>query len=407
MTQTLLVDLDDTLLGNDMGVFLPAYLQALGAHLASYAPPEQLVRVLLASTRQMIQNDRPDRSLKEVFDSEFFPALNLRPEDLEEAIRSFYEQVFPTLQGVTRALPQAVAFIERAQQLGWQVAVATNPLFPRTAVLQRLEWAGVPASRCDFRLIASYETFHFAKPNPAYFAEVLGRLGWPEGPVAVIGDDLQNDVIPARRLGLPVFWIASATAVTPANRLAPNARGSLEEALAWIEGCNPAELEADFSRPEAIAAILRATPASLASLCRDLPEGLWSERPKPGEWSLTEILCHLRDVENEVNIPRLKKVLQEYNPFLAGMNTDPWAEERLYICQNGLQALRDFTDCRLETLGLLEGLAPEDWERPLRHSIFGPTKLKELNGIIAGHDRLHIRQACETLRMLSPSFSAC
>jgi hypothetical protein len=115
------------------------------------------------------------------------------------------------------------------------------------------------------------------------------------------------------------------------------------------------------------------------------------------EWSLTEILCHLRDVDHEVNIPRIKTVLQEINPFLVGMDTDSWAVKRHYIQQDGLAALQDFTQYRQEILHTLDNLSSRDWERTARHAIFGPTHLKELVSIVAGHDRLHLRQICTTV----------
>ena len=39
---------------------------------------------------------------------------------------------------------------------------------------------------------------------------------------------------------------------------------------------------------------------------------------------MTEIICHLRDVEREVNLPRIRRVLAEQNPFLVGEVTDVW-----------------------------------------------------------------------------------
>jgi hypothetical protein len=108
-------------------------------------------------------------------------------------------------------------------------------------------------------------------------------------------------------------------------------------------------------------------------------------------------LCHLRDVDSEVNLPRLQKVLNEGNPFLPGQDTDPWAEIRHYCQQDGLQALYDFTKTRLELLGLLENLPPAGWERRARHAIFGPTNLRELVNIITGHDILHVQQIFRAL----------
>ncbi len=138
--------------------------------------------------------------------------------------------------------------------------------------------------------------------------------------------------------------------------------------------------------------MLKSSPAALDTLSLDLTDRQWQERPAENEWSLAEILCHLRDVDREVNIPRLKKLLQEENPFLPGINTDPWAEERDYLHQDGRAALREFIDGRATLIERLESLSETDWQRQVRHAIFGPTSLKELIGFTVTHDRSHVQQ---------------
>ena len=56
----------------------------------------------------------------------------------------------------------------------------------------------------------------------------------------------------------------------------------------------------------------------------------------------------------------------------------------------------EFTAARKQTLALLDGLANE-WSRPARHAIFGPTTLQELVGFVATHDRTHVQQVWKTL----------
>ena len=401
MTLTLLFDLDDTLLSNDIGTFLPVYLQGLGRHLAPYAPPEKLIPALLAATQRMVQNNRPDRSLREVFENDFYPSLGLQAEDLHEAIESFYADFFPTLLDLTQIRPDAIKLVQAAFDRGYSLVVATSPLFPRSAILQRLDWAGLSALDYPYKLITSYETSHFAKPNLAYYAEVLAQLGWPEEPVVMIGDSLYDDIHPARCLGLPAFWINDGSSRPADGLYAPSGHGALPDLLPWLDSTHLEALQPDLSHPNAMLAILRATPAALASLLQGLSASTWDENPQSGEWSLTEILCHLRDVDSEVNLPRLIQVILEHNPFLPGMDTDPWAEERLYFCQNGLEALESFTNHRMQILDLLENLKERDWKRPARHAIFGPTDLKELVSIIAGHDRIHLQQAHAALSALT------
>lgn len=403
MSLTLLLDLDDTLLVNNIDEFLPAYLQAISTELASYAQPQVLISTLLSATRQMMSNTRPDCTLKEVFDQAFYPALGHTAEELEPTLEHFYGEVFPRLQSLTKTRPNAVKLVETAMSRGYRVVIATNPAFPRSAIEHRLAWAGLPVDRYAFDLVSSYESFHFAKPNPAYFAEVLARLGWPDGPVVMVGDDLKNDIIPCRQLGLPVYWIANPNLTAPTGQNAPTGSGRLGDFLPWLDSMPHKSLQPDYSSITAMCATLRATPAALRSLSEGLEQAgqaLWSRRPNADEWAPNEILAHLRDVELEVNLPRLHSILNQENPFLAGKDTDPWAEERVYIQQNGPQALQRFIAARMKSMDLLDHLPPEAWERTARHAIFGPTRLSELVGISAAHDRLHLRQFLRTIKTL-------
>jgi HAD superfamily hydrolase (TIGR01549 family) len=392
----LLLDLDDTLLGNSMDAFLPGYLQGLAKRMARFAEPDKMVKFLMAGTRQMMANLQPDLTLAQVFDSVFYPGLGLQRVDVQPTIDVFYAQDFPGLRSLTEFRPQAIELVKGALARGYRVAIATNPLFPRTAILQRVAWAGISPEKYPIALIPDYESFHFAKPNVHYYAEFLGQLGWPEEPVVMVGDDLENDILPARRLGLPVFWVNNPSAEWngPGE---PPARGGLADILPWLDVTPAEQLMPDYSSPTAMLTILRTTPAVLLHACLGKTASELSVRPAEGEWSPGEVLCHLRDVEREVFLPRLQKVTQEDNPFLSGRDTDQWAEERRYIEQDGLQALQDFTQTRMEQLALLEELKPEEWSRSARHAIFGPTRLHELVNITAGHDRLHIRQVYRSL----------
>ncbi|MBN1146924.1 MAG: HAD-IA family hydrolase [Anaerolineales bacterium] len=402
MSLILLLDLDDTLLQNDIDSFLPHYLSAFSKEVAPYIEPDRFVRALLAGTRKMVENRRPDCTLKEVFEASFFSALDLDVEGFKAIAERFYAQIFPTLRGLTQPRPEAVQLIEDAQARGYRLVVATNPLFPMTAILQRLDWANLPAEKYAFELITSYESFHFVKPEPGYFAEILAHLGWPSEPAVMVGDDLERDISASRRLGLPAFWLERDGVDSGAGRLAPTASGGLADILAWLDSAPAKSLQPDYTSPSAMLAILRATPAALDSLCRDLQEPYWITRPQPNEWSLAEILCHLRDVDLEVNLPRVRKVLGTDNPFLTGEDTDRWAAERRYAHQDGAQALVQFIAVRLKLLESLETLEPQDWERTARHAIFGPTRLAELVNIIASHDKLHIQQVHQTLAEISP-----
>lgn len=398
MKLTLLLDLDDTLLGNNMDTFLPAYFHALSRQLGQFAASDEMLPALLAGTRAMVANTSPARTLEAAFDAAFYPGLGLDKAALQEVITRFYEEEFPKLRSVTQPIPAAVDLIRHATDCGYDIVIATNPLFPLRAVEHRLEWAGVPKETYPYRLVGNYRQFHFSKPGPAYYAEILGQLGWPNQPAVMIGNDLNDDILPASTLGLPVYWVTGdPDASLPESAHPRSSAGTLAKAVPWMDGLagnRPLPLS---DRPEASLAILRSTPAAIDSLMRSRSESDWTARPKPGEWSATEIICHLRDADCDVNLPRLQRVLQEENPLLSGINTDAWAEERQYARQDGCQALAEFIRVRVSMIRMLEALPAEDWSRPARHTIFGPTTLQELVGFIATHDRTHLQQLTAAL----------
>ncbi len=391
-----LFDLDDTLLGNEMNRFISAYLQALAQRMAQVSDPIVMVRTLMAATRQMVDNPKPDKTLQQVFDEAFYPALGVTRQEVQGIIDAFYAEDFPKLKGLTQLLPDAVSVVEQIIEHGDQAAIATNPLFPLTAILQRLSWAGLPPDQIPYALIPSYETFHFTKPNPAYFAELLAQLGWPKIPVVMVGNDVEMDINAARQLGLPVFWITNdgGSDWNGEGSLPPH--GKLTDLLPWMEASLPEPMGTNFPTPQALSAVLRSTPAAMATLCQRGGPDL-GKRPGKDEWSPGEVLCHLRDVDTEVNLPRIQKVIEEQNPFLAGQETDRWAEARQYYQQDGRRALNDFISSRVRLLSILETLSPADWDRNARHAIFGPTSLRELVNIIAGHDILHVQQVYKAL----------
>jgi FMN phosphatase YigB (HAD superfamily) len=397
MTLTFLVDLDDTLLGNGMDTFIPAYIEGLANRLSVHVNPDVLVRSLLAATKQVMTNQRPDCTLMNVFDSVFFPMLGIRKEDVQEVINSFYIEDYPRLKNITQIRPEAKTLIDEAFNRGYRVGIATNPLFPLNAITQRLEWAGIPVESYEYSNVPSLETYHFTKPNPAYFAEFLGQVGWPEGPVVMIGNDQEHDIIAAQEMGIKAFWI-SQNGDKPWEGSEPiPPHGGLIDVFPWIDTISSSDLNPDFSILTAVIAILRATPASLFSLSQIHSKEFWRKRPGSVEWSLTEIVCHLRDVEREVNLPRIHSILRGDNPFIPGQDPDPWAVKRQYNRQDGIQALYAFNAARMTLISILDNLDLEAWEKPARHAIFGPTNLRELVNIITGHDRLHVQQFKNTI----------
>ena len=229
---TLLLDLDDTLLVTNLDAFVPAYFQALAKHMSARVESDVMLPALVAGTRDMMVSEDPGRTLREVFDRRFYPGLGMDREDILPVIEDFYDNVFPDLGALTAQRPEAVELVAWAFKQGFRVAVATDPFFPLKATQHRLRFAGLAPEDYPFERVSSYETFHFTKAHAAYYAEFLGQLGWPDGPILMVGNDAERDLAPAQQLGLATFWINT----TQPEGTEPQAtgRGSLADLKNWL-----------------------------------------------------------------------------------------------------------------------------------------------------------------------------
>ncbi|MGE5377087.1 MAG: DinB family protein, partial [Bacteroidota bacterium] len=227
-----------------------------------------------------------------------------------------------------------------------------------------------------------------------YYAEVLGRLGWPEGPVLMVGNDIERDLAPAHTLGLPTYWIDGEAAAAP-HYVAGH--GTLADLRPWLETHDLPSLEPDYKTPEAVLAILTSTPAVLHSMTSGLTDEQWRHEPSRQDWAINEIVCHLRDTEREIHQLQVRLLLEREGAFLPRPENAVWANEREYLNVDGPTALAEFTSARLEVLKTLKEQDEQMWSRKARHAIFGPTNFLEVAGFIANHDRLHIQQAWKTL----------
>lgn len=233
MIRAVLFDLDNTLITNPNDQFVPAYLRALGAHLASLVPPERLLPELLRCVRVMLESTDPNHTLKEVFWAELLPALDVPAAELFPLVESFYAGVYGRLRCYTQPRPDAPRAVRAALRAGCDVVIATNPLYPATAILQRLAWAGVPADEYPYALVTSYEVMHAGKPRPEYFREIADRIGRRPEDCLMVGDDLAQDMI-ARSVGLRTYWITDGVADIPAG-VEADGWGTLAEFADWAE----------------------------------------------------------------------------------------------------------------------------------------------------------------------------
>jgi hypothetical protein len=150
---------------------------------------------------------------------------------------------------------------------------------------------------------------------------------------------------------------------------------------------------------DAARAIAGAGPADLA------------RRPASTEWAPTEVLCHLRDVEELFQL-RFHTILALDEPVILAFSAVPddlltwriggaighpfdpdrWAAERQYLRNDAREALAAWQRRRGEVLALLAPLSAAEWRRGGIHPSRGRRTLIEWVESLAAHDDNHLDQ---------------
>jgi FMN phosphatase YigB (HAD superfamily) len=231
--ECLLFDLDGTLLQWNAEAFLDEYFRTIAGYAASFIEPKRFIRLLWGSTQEMMRNQDASLTNQQVFEAHFLKSIGLEKEVIWPLLDRFYEEAFPKLNkhALTNPLPRQI--VQAAINKGYRVALATNPVFPRAAVDERIRWAGLDDLPFDW--VAAYEQCHYCKPSEAFYTEAANELGVTSGKCIMIGNDMQEDMI-ASSVGMKTFWVTDQAVNREGERTYPvNASGTLAELLSAID----------------------------------------------------------------------------------------------------------------------------------------------------------------------------
>jgi hypothetical protein len=150
---------------------------------------------------------------------------------------------------------------------------------------------------------------------------------------------------------------------------------------------------ADFT---ALLDFLLETPNRLARLTEGLRVGELCLKNSEDEFSALENLCHLRDLELQGYMLRIKLLLDESDPALADFDGARVAAESDYHDQQADVALQTFKEARRENVRMLRSLSEAQLERAGTLEGVGKITLRRLAEMMREHDEGHI----EDLRVL-------
>lgn len=228
---TILFDLDGTLLPMDNAAFTKGYFKLLAARLAPLGyEPEKLVDAIWSGTAAMVKNDGSQNN-EAAFWKRFSEIYGEKVLGDLPVFENFYATDFQQAKAICGFNPKAAETVRTAKNLGFRVALATNPIFPAIATESRIRWAGLQPE--DFELYTTYENIGYCKPNPAYYQELLDQLNESPERCLMVGNDVAEDMI-AEKLGMQVFLLTDCIINKEDADISLYPRGGFDDLLEHI-----------------------------------------------------------------------------------------------------------------------------------------------------------------------------
>ena len=148
--------------------------------------------------------------------------------------------------------------------------------------------------------------------------------------------------------------------------------------------------------------MLAAAPPRIAALTSGLPPARMQTRPAPDEWSVNEVLAHLRSCADMWG-GCIATMLAEEKPTLKAINPRTWIASTNYPELDFDASFDAFAQQRRELLAVLEPLSPEGWARTATVKGAGKPLERTVHFYaqwLARHERPHLKQIERVVRRL-------
>ena len=229
-----LIDLDGTLLPMDTAAFMRAFLAHVGQCCAAALgmAPAELSDKMGQAVSAMVNGSNPHSSNADSFWAGFERVSGKDRPLAESILAQYYQGEFSALRSLCGQQPLAGALLRGLAEQGYELVLATNPIFPRIAIEKRLRWAGIAPE--EFVLISHYENCHSAKPDQAYYLELLHERRATPRATLMIGNHVFDDILPANNVGMRCYFLTDC-AINPHSCPRHVARGDFRMLLRWVE----------------------------------------------------------------------------------------------------------------------------------------------------------------------------
>lgn len=185
----ILVDLDGTLIKMDEAKFTREYFKLLAKYMNDLVDSAGIFETVMYCIYEITKNADGITNNYERFLKAFIKKSNFDDDQvrLKNRFNDFYFEQFPKLSHLAAPNKKLVNILRNLKTKGKKLILATNPVFPKIAVIERLKWSTMKPE--EFVLITHMENSHYCKPDVRYFSEICKKLAIPPKKCVMIGND--------------------------------------------------------------------------------------------------------------------------------------------------------------------------------------------------------------------------
>lgn len=202
---TVLFDLDGTLLPINGEAFEAIYFKGLSSYFLDKYEPKEFIKLIWTATKAMVM-DTSSKTNEEAFMESLQSLVKEDITWMQERFNQFYLNEFDQIRVAVTPNISIQNAVKLLKEKGYRLVIATNPMFPKIAIEKRIEWTG--CDRDDFEYVTSFEKNHYCKPQLKFYEEVVNDCGLNPNECLMVGNDINEDMI-VSKLNMSTYLITN------------------------------------------------------------------------------------------------------------------------------------------------------------------------------------------------------
>jgi len=225
--KAILLDLDGTLINIEVSFFIDTMINSMAMYFSDYLEFEEFRTGIFGGIDAIVSMPRQGgETNRDGFNRSFMELTGVDEDLTEKLFTEYYRTVFTEFFDYGSQVDGARKFVVAALRSGYRLALATNPIFPKMAIVERMRWGAIEPEL--FHVISDLETMRSCKPQTEYFMEVAGKLDVDSEKCLMVGNDVQHD-LPASKVGMGTFLVDTNMVHRNNDDIEADGRGTLHD----------------------------------------------------------------------------------------------------------------------------------------------------------------------------------